>query len=621
MRKLPLDQNRSCPVEDSTELSSSTMASNTSTPKDEDHPETAATSVPISAGMEGFSHGEHKTSDTRELLILNSSEQLSGPQIETHHEEYPIQDSNSQMAATVTDVSTTEVCDQELPQIALPTAGPAKAQSGSTAEIVKEQERSVAPDAEDEDTTDDEKLETVMDHLTDEVRYRHLKRPLSQRLTSSKKRSLQASQYLVLIEDRLKELEATVKHLKAISSDGPGDNVKGDAANAKKSGSATKEKQKLSLKSELFSWRRFQAPSPEDSEQAASVLDILTEPPHPLMNGITTKAVPVREPLDEGAKPPVERVRFNSPHMARILREILDDESVPSRSLVHLKPFKAIVPYATALRAKAAELRERIDSLPETEEPKNTASTMDSVLPFQLASLGETDGDADKSRDRDELTETWEHLMVLVHSLDDELCEELEIHQRLRERRKAVNSSNADKVSFSELWHLFAPGDLVYDPAECQALRVLAVRGGRPRLVDQRANETYLLDPKESITAANDILTLKDHSSDFTLACFYLDFDGTHVGPVQTERSVKPFDGTRDIQDLSIVPMEYADPQTLRLDRFEGSTTSQQTVQDILHARGKEFALLARSGDTGKWQEYTCNSFGMIADSHVLPFE
>jgi hypothetical protein len=56
--------------------------------------------------------------------------------------------------------------------------------------------------------------------------------------------------------------------------------------------------------------------------------------------------------------------------------------------------------------------------------------------------------------------------------MECELEETMRLHEDYRERATAT-------IAFGNLWHLFAPEDIIYDPQEDQAFQILSVHGGR----------------------------------------------------------------------------------------------------------------------------------------------
>ena len=103
--------------------------------------------------------------------------------------------------------------------------------------------------------------------------------------------------------------------------------------------------------------------------------------------------------------------------------------------------------------------------------------------------------------------------------------------------------------------------------------RIIKVTGGRE-----------IIDQPEEISSMSPATMLKGKSrilGAFIIECFYIDYDGQQFGPVKVTFQIPKFEGTRDIQSLSLMPLDC-------------DAEKSQTYQRLLD-RGKRFTELAMS--------------------------
>ena len=77
---------------------------------------------------------------------------------------------------------------------------------------------------------------------------------------------------------------------------------------------------------------------------------------------------------------------------------------------------------------------------------------------------------------------------------------------------------------------------------------------------------------------------LRKHSktTPFVIDCFYVDFDGTHFGPLPANFTLAEFDGEVSITSLEVFPARYDD-------------TFKETEKTLIR-RGKRFVKVSRTG-------------------------
>ena len=136
-------------------------------------------------------------------------------------------------------------------------------------------------------------------------------------------------------------------------------------------------------------------------------------------------------------------------------------------------------------------------------------------------------------------------------------------HTELRER-------NVKMVRFFDLWHLFQTGDMIVtkrlaslDETETQAqlgMRVLMTSGGRKIILPKRPAPVWPSPVK--LSASKDKVEPINNVNPFCIHAYYLDFNGSRLVPVRQRIVIAPYLGERNILDLEVIPMEYADSGT-----------------------------------------------------------
>lgn len=128
-------------------------------------------------------------------------------------------------------------------------------------------------------------------------------------------------------------------------------------------------------------------------------------------------------------------------------------------------------------------------------------------------------------------------------------------------------------VRFSELWHLFQPGQLIYinnRDVPQKVWRVLQTTGGRrylrPPYPDEMING---LPPKRS---------RNNGYSEFILDCYSLDYDGSRFAPSFNCFTISKFDDARLIDSLPVYPISIAQKEHI-LDREAFMGRGQQFVE------------------------------------------
>jgi len=277
-----------------------------------------------------------------------------------------------------------------------------------------------------------------------------------------------------------------------------------------------------------------------------------------------------------GQAPLPERIRIHSAALLQILAVILRSDGWPLEELngttaVLIRPFKALVYCERALRDWCTALEKKFKAAEEdvpaaadgsapgppkdnpAQEPgrdpdqvvadDDTAekpSTGDSVTREEAAKQGDSPDDReaeeegeDKPDDLTKSSTALEHLKCLLSFVDSDISA----------KQAYLNDPQCRKVFFWDLWQLFRPGVEVIGSDGKQAYRVIDVTSAKHRVAPawERWNPS----------------TNKRKKTPFSITCVYIDFDGTHLGPVQKVIDFKRFDGERDVTSLEVYPLRF----------------------------------------------------------------
>ena len=198
-----------------------------------------------------------------------------------------------------------------------------------------------------------------------------------------------------------------------------------------------------------------------------------------------------------------------------------------------------------------------------------------------------------------------EEMIDSPDSLRDFRCLVEFIDQELRPTIDKFEDATHRKVYFSDLWHLFKPGEEVLTSLANKSGDLIQEKSngkdasGPTPLVFRRGNERYqtawrvlrTVNGRPNLTSGdeddNEDDPPKVRMNAFQLRCYYIDFDGKRFCPVTHLFKIKPFEGLRDVNSLEIYPTRFAENAT--------------AVRDTLVKRGQMF----REFTTFKHRYYT----------------
>lgn len=144
--------------------------------------------------------------------------------------------------------------------------------------------------------------------------------------------------------------------------------------------------------------------------------------------------------------------------------------------------------------------------------------------------------------------------------------------------RKLTHLSNgaSHKVSFSDIWHLFKPGDDVITSEGKQVYRVISVTSA----------------PHKGVSWSRFLWTQSSANADtpITISCTYVDFDGKRLGPVRKKFVIKRFDNEKAVTSLEVYPLRF---HVLKRGEKMIDGNQEKELRENFIARGRKFVEVA----------------------------
>ena len=258
------------------------------------------------------------------------------------------------------------------------------------------------------------------------------------------------------------------------------------------------------------------------------------------------------------------RLAINSRTLISVLRKIAAYRfSAKHNVLVY--PFKPLLTYEKELRHYLANTQEKLHQLVDTQSktPKLDVESMGLDLPMKPKADESAASEVDKVR------RTVEEMQCLIDFIEEDMHDLLAIKRGVVER-------NLRKISFEHLWILFQPGNIVVSSdggsdTNTRAYQVLHVTGGRPILDIENHSKSEKVENDSSWDSGNQdgyAFISSRECTDFSIDCFYIDFDGTAYGP-RPERFIIPeFSDERDISSLPVYPASQVELNQGLMDRL-----------------------------------------------------
>ncbi|KAL8786278.1 MAG: hypothetical protein Q9213_002873 [Squamulea squamosa] len=384
---------------------------------------------------------------------------------------------------------------------------------------------------------------------------------------------LQSSSQLV---DRIESLENQLRNLDLSRQSSSWD--KGDESS---------ERTGLNIEVQWMTWQEYL----EDASKATNILEVLIEKPHTNSRRKAAVVQPIMEPpqklfVKSTASPykNIERIRIRSFHIINALQVITEQTFSSSSRLIIHRPFKVLLFYHDQILDYLKELQHDftentrcplgeqcngyVDLSNENFSPQASSNTRCNRL--RRDSLNEptlfpkkapgTDMHDDHCRHEvsEELlsqAEAITHLRLLTEFMQEEMGEIFAKHKLLR-------SSEAERIAFQDLWHLFMAGDLLVADSEMNGNNELYqvsiipaadfFSSRRPvKEISTRTEGSHQL--VESVYKEESMSAM----SVFTVDVFYFDYDGQKFGPVERRMHLVSYEGEKNIVDLPLYPLRF----------------------------------------------------------------
>lgn len=296
-------------------------------------------------------------------------------------------------------------------------------------------------------------------------------------------------------------------------------------------------------------WARFHASEPlhlRDIRRAWFLQDFIRLG---VEENLTDSPVPANtsQPAEGEYSPFPDRIRINGGPLLKLLEKVLEVELHQENSpLVLLRPFKLLVQYEQGIRSVHTQLRKKFGPIAVSEQAMTFCSNKSFGDPqhSDQAVLSLTEGE-EKLLEEYGSEQAYKELCCLIDFMDHELG-----------TLRALKSGSIEKVYYSDLWHIFKPGEVVITRQEpLHAYRVLYVTGGRPYLSPPRSKE----EENEEIG-----YKVPSKTSDFLILCYQVHYDGEKFGPVTQSFTVTSYSGRRSLRDLPIYPLRFAEDSGIK---------------------------------------------------------
>ncbi len=312
-------------------------------------------------------------------------------------------------------------------------------------------------------------------------------------------------------------------------------------------------------------WRVFRSTKRRPIAESAAIDILVGEPLDDVFDGILTTD-DLKEPTGtdtarltcpEGQAPLPERIKINSIQLIDILslicgwsglREVQRGSRNANTSVVMLRPFRILTHFQNEIQEWHAKL---VDYLQRTKPASEIVKSVDDAAITREGAKISTvlrtepaDVVADSHDKRNETTFEDRRWRIKSETDLNQLSYLLWFMDRYIYKKVAyLNSPICDKVSFSDIWYLFKPGDFVISANGKQVYQVI-------KLTFKHQHPRYR-------TSVKDLEESNESKSDLTVYCTYIHFDGTQLGPVLKVFNFKKFDGEKAVAALEIYPFRF----------------------------------------------------------------
>jgi len=321
-----------------------------------------------------------------------------------------------------------------------------------------------------------------------------------------------------------------------------------------------------------------------------------------------------------------ERIRINSKPLRAILAHICS-EDVPSSPYVLLRPYKLLVHFDAEIRAFFETLKTRWpDDNASGDSPDNTVAVASETDPNlsgdgsekEPTSTVKSEKQEEKAKPQKKEKPTTEEIMhsrearrdmqYLIQFMDEHI---VPVVQRF-------SNGSCTKVHFHDLWFIFRQGDMLYCPMRLEkgktkntvpvryqtACKLYHITGGQPKLWSDRPYDTQ---PR-----------LKDRLSKLEIYGYYIEYDGTHYGPISMNISIDPYEGEREITSLEAFPLRYL--ETKRRETIEQGLLNQGNIFIEATKHKHWFFSGSTFGSNPNGSEYSRDTEAVVESEVVIDF-
>ncbi|KAF6814687.1 AAA family [Colletotrichum sojae] len=262
----------------------------------------------------------------------------------------------------------------------------------------------------------------------------------------------------------------------------------------------------------------------------------------------------------------VQRIRIHSPIILQYLSEVMRPPSWKTKGpRVFFRPFKCLMHYHPRMREALAELEKQVGEEQRGELSPTAESKGINVLHHDNGDVGSktagTQADATGHENNWDRAAALNHLRCYVDFMDKRIIPLQDMFKKADQRM----------VRFNDLWYLFNVPDYIYAPAGPSTRDSAGSRRVNGRY--QTAFHLYCKTLSVVNDGEPDDFRVKDNLLE--LECYYIDHDGGSYGPVKQSFGIDAYDGYRDIRDLAVYPMRFAD--------------GHESIRAQLRAQGKLF--------------------------------
>ncbi|TPX15884.1 uncharacterized protein E0L32_000218 [Thyridium curvatum] len=363
----------------------------------------------------------------------------------------------------------------------------------------------------------------------------------------------------------------------------------------------------------IMDWNGFSAVLLSSSRPFSSAIIILEGEPkistsvsflrHMFRPPVAKNTSEKAEPEYDGHTVLPERICIFSEPLIRLLSELTESEISPGNdiqnpSVVLLRPYRLLTHYDIAIRKMHETLTGRVAELNTAlpEDGKLDPSPVPATPAPTLADLDDAGGNqpdvpagtnslnTSEEKTYSKAKEDLQHLSCLISFMDNYLSK----------RITWLKSVHCEKIHFSDIWHIYKPGDFVISANGKQVYQVAAVDSGQ-----HRGKDPYSIFGNRNVDEDDRM----EAAQNAVISCVYISYDGTLLGPVVEPFLVKRFDGERSITTLEVLPLRYhvmKMPEVARrLAKFEGDAqiraleTEIEIFREELACRGRKFVSVA----------------------------